>query len=255
MNFDLLHTLEAARDAGRPVVLATVIRVSGSTPRHAGSSMVIDASSTEGTIGGGAFEFRVIDEARTLLTDMRAETRIVDVHLVRDLGMCCGGRMEVFLEKFTPKPTLWIVGVGQTGDYLAHFASQAGFQVHLVPTPQAAIPDQRLSQTTNVWPGSPTEVMSKIAESDSVIIMTRDHSLDFHCVSEALDPPRSFVGMIGSRQKRERLVDFLTAQAVEQSMISRVRSPVGLDLAAVTPAEIALSIVGELVRIRRGPGP
>ena len=106
MNRSILSALESAYDDKTPVVLATVIQVSGSTPRHAGAHMLISDDRIWGTIGGGAIEHRVMMDARTLIADPSRETHMVDVHLVRELGMCCGGRMQVFLEKIMPEPRL-----------------------------------------------------------------------------------------------------------------------------------------------------
>ncbi len=121
-----------AERRGLPFVLATVVEAGGSTPRAAGARMMIDANDTMGTIGGGALEKRVIDDARNLLSEQKQSTHMVSVHLVRDLAMCCGGKMSVFLEKVDPSPTLWIYGAGHVGTQLAHTAQLAGFAVTVV---------------------------------------------------------------------------------------------------------------------------
>ena len=171
--------------------------------------MVIDRDNTVGTIGGGAFEFRVIEDARALLGDPQNETRLVDVHLVRDLGMCCGGRMEVFLETIRPTPMLRIAGVGGTGSHLAQFASEAGFEVQVIPTDKAGIPPTLSTGAFDICSDQVLDAIAKIEAPDYLVVMTRDHTLDFECVARALATPCAFIGMIGSHHKRERLRHYL----------------------------------------------
>src|SRR5882762_3869109 len=120
-------------DEGRPFVLATVIDASGSTPQKPGSKMVVlQGGERRGTVGGGAIEQQVVDAALALLSDAQAQSKLVETHLTHDLGMCCGGKMRVFLEKHGAAAHLWVFGAGHVSKELAALANGVGFRVHVV---------------------------------------------------------------------------------------------------------------------------
>src|SRR5438270_3735630 len=130
---ELFSDIAKLVEEGRPFVLATVVDSSGSTPQKPGSKMVVlERGETRGTVGGGAIEQQIIEAALLLLEDPSATSKLVETHLTHELGMCCGGRMRVFLEKHGAAAHLWIFGAGHVARELATLAQRVGFRVHVV---------------------------------------------------------------------------------------------------------------------------
>ncbi len=232
---------------------ATVIDTGGSTPRLAGAVMAVTRSQQVGTIGGGAFERHVMAAARALLLDAARSTERIDVHLVRDLGMCCGGRMEAFLNKIEPDAELLVFGAGHTGTELAHLAARAGFHVTVVDGRAEWADAGRFPPEVTVLDAEPEDHLRRHppAASTFCVVTTHDHALDEALIRAlSVDPPH-YVGLIGSRGKWARFRARLTERGVSEAFLEAVRCPVGLDIGATTPAEIAVSILGELIAWRR----
>lgn len=251
----LYRQLSALERARTPFVLATVTDTGGSTPQLAGAVMAVCDATFHGTVGGGFFEQRVIEVARALLTDPARRVDGVDVHLVRDLGMCCGGRMKVFMQKVTPAPRLRIYGAGHVGTALAAMADLAGFEVTVVDARAEWADAARFPSTVTVADEEPEDhLRAQPPDADTrVVVVTHSHPLDEALVRMlAQDPPR-YLGVIGSRAKWARFVTRLTARGVDAAWLATVRCPMGLDIGAVTPEEIAVSVVAELVAHRHGP--
>ncbi len=251
--FARLAALEAA---DTPFVIATVIDAGGSTPRVAGARMAIWADGFAGTVGGGAFELRVIETSRALLAGPGQVERL-DVHLVRDLGMCCGGRMTVFMEKVEPRPPLRIYGAGHVGTALAGIAAAAGFAVTVIDARAEWADPARFADDVAVEDAEPEDHLRAHppAPGEYVVVVTHDHPLDEALVRlmlPAIETAPRYLGLIGSRGKWARFVKRYRARGFDDAQIGRVRCPVGLDIGASTPAEIAVSIVAELVAQRRG---
>jgi len=243
-----------AEKAGRPFVMATVVESGGSTPRTAGARMLVEADRTVGTIGGGALEHHVIDQARTLLDGRGPTTQMITVHLVRDLGMCCGGKMKVFLEKTDPRPRLWIFGAGHVGTELATVAHVAGFDVAVVDERAEWAAAERFLDGIEVNDEDPIDFIKSTppAETDFVVIMTHSHPVDEAVLRALADRPLRYLGMIGSRGKWARFRNRLSARGLDAERIDRVHCPVGLDIAALTPGEIAIAVAAQLISVRRG---
>ncbi len=248
-----LAELEAAR---RPFVLATVVDTGGSTPRLAGAQMAVRDDDIHGTVGGGAFEQRVIQVARALLADPRRRVETLDVHLVRDLAMCCGGRMSVFMQKVDPAPPLRIYGAGHIGTALARVAALTGFEVTVVDARAEWADPERFPLDVTVVDAEPEDHLagSPPGPVESVVVGTHDHALDEVLVRRLAGHSARYVGVIGSRGKWARFVSRLTARGVDPAFLERVRCPMGVDIGAVTPEEIAISVTAELVARRRGQG-
>ncbi|MFN3202010.1 MAG: xanthine dehydrogenase accessory protein XdhC [Bradymonadia bacterium] len=254
MTQGIFSTLARLAEGRASFVVATVIGAGGSTPRLAGAQMVITADDFEGTIGGGAFEWEVMRLSRALLEDDNRRVERLDVHLVRDLGMCCGGRMEVFMQKHTPAPRLRIYGAGHVGTVLAEGAAKAGFEVMIVDGREAWAQEARFSAEVHVVDADPVEhLRASPPEADErVLVVTHDHALDEDAVRHLVGGAASWVGLVGSRGKWARFRNRLEARGITREALDRVRCPVGLDIGALTPEEIAISILAELVAHRRG---
>lgn len=253
MSADLFHELSSLAAEGRTFVVATVVSTSGSTPQKPGSRMVVlEDGALRGTVGGGAIEQQVVEAARALLQSTETH-RLLQTHLTHELGMCCGGSMQLFLEKHVPAARLWVFGAGHVAREVAALAGNVGFRVTVV--------DERAEwATAERFPSSARMVRHPAAVATELpggpdcyfCVMTHDHPLDQEVVEALLPKAAAYVGVIGSRRKAERFRQRLRAAGFEAAQLERLRSPMGLPIQALTPAEIAVSIVAELVATRRG---
>lgn len=253
---DVWRALLEWRGRRRPFVLATVVASRGFTPRKPGARMLIAADGgTVGTIGGGAIERKVMDEARALLA--RGGTALIETHLTRELGMCCGGEMSVFLECMTAAPRLHLFGAGYIAKPLAAIAAGCGFDVEVIDARPEWATEARFP-TSRVTVRAP-EVYARELDTtadDYAVIVTHDHALDQQIVQALLPRPLRFIGMIGSVPKYRKFVLRLRARGFPEDQIARLRTPLGADIGAETPEEIAVSVMAEIVAVRRGvPAP
>jgi xanthine dehydrogenase accessory factor len=248
---DVTLALAALLDSGRAGALATVIKTTGSTPQVPGARLLLLADgSSVGTIGGGAIERKVLEALSELLAG--GEPRVLACDLARDLGMCCGGSMEVFLEPVRAEPRLTLFGAGHVAAPTAALARSVGFDVVVV--------DEREALNTSArFPGCRLELadvksaLDALApgERDYLLIVTHDHRLDEEALRFSLKTRARYIGLVGSRRKVYRLLERVVAREGRVDL-TRVYAPVGVDVGAVTPGEIAVSIVAELVALRRG---
>jgi xanthine dehydrogenase accessory factor len=241
---------------GLRAALATVIRTRGSVPRHAGSKMLIfPDGSIEGTIGGGEMESRVIQESIQALAD--GQTRVLQYSFndpeKGDPGVC-GGEMEVFVEPLQPRPSMIVIGAGHVGQAVAHLARWLGFRLVVsddredFATP-AVIPDadEYLTCSLEELPGKIV-----IDEQTYVVLLTRGVTVDIAGLPALVETPAPYIGVIGSRRRWEVTVKELREMGIEEDRIARVTSPIGLELGAETPEEIAISIMAEIIMLQKG---
>jgi xanthine dehydrogenase accessory factor len=236
--------------------LATVVRTSGSTPQQPGARLLLrEDRSTLGTVGGGAIERVVLEALEQALSGSEPELLIRD--LAHDLGMCCGGRMEIFVEPIRPVPRLWLVGAGHVGKATARLAGSVGFEVHVIDEREELNTIERFPDCQLVL-GDPREELAKLTlgDDDWVLIMTHDHQLDEAALAATAGKNARYVGLVGSKRKVFRLLERVRAKHNGDFPLERVFAPVGLDIGAVSPEEIAVSILAELVALRHGrPAP
>lgn len=261
-DFGDWHKVKSVRDVVQAVLelltrrergaLATVIRVSGSTPQQPGARLLLREDGSQlGTVGGGAIEKAVLEALRKAIDGERSELFVRD--LAQDLGMCCGGRMEIFIEPILPAPRLWLLGAGHVAKPTAALALTVGFEVLVV--------DEREElNTPERFPGcqlllhDPSDALahSQLDQRDWVVIVTHDHQLDERALDAASGQTARYVGLVGSRRKVFRLVQRVNLKRQGDVPLDRIYAPVGLDIGAITPEEIAVSIVAELVALRHG---
>ena len=245
---DLYSEIARLSAQGACFVLATVVQTGGSCPQKAGAKMLVLADGAlKGTIGGGAIELQIVTEAKALLADKGPATRLVKTNLVADLGMCCGGTMDVFLEKTGPGDRLLLFGAGHVGKALAALARGAGFHVAVADSRADWLSAERFPDCERLQ-GDPAQTARDAAldEGSCVCVLTHDHGLDQDLVQILLRRPHRYLGMIGSR---------LEQLGFSADEIARVKSPMGVPIGAQSPEEIAISIVAELVAVRHGaPG-
>lgn len=250
----LFAEIAQLEDEGRPFVLCTVMAAHGSTPQKPGSRLVVLADgSLRGTIGGGAIEKQVVDAALALLSSETEETKMFETHLTHDLGMCCGGRMTVFLEKHGAPATLVVFGAGHVAKELAALAHRVGFQVTVVDERAEWLNAERFPSATRRLE-QPDVVAKSLAGGRHTFccVTTHDHPLDQACVEALVKTPLAYLGVIGSRRKALMFRQRMAAAGFPEEEVQRFESPMGLDINALTPAEIAVSIVARLIAVRRG---
>lgn len=238
---------------GRPFVLCTVTASHGSTPQKPGSRLVVLADgSLKGTIGGGAIEKQVIDAALALHADPARETATLETHLTHDLGMCCGGKMTVFLEKHGAPVQLVIFGAGHVAKEVAALARHVGFLVTVVDERGEWLTAERFPSVSRRL--EPPEVVAKALPGGPEVyacVVTHDHPLDQACVEALLGKPLAWLGVIGSERKALRFRQRLEAAGFAKDAVARFECPMGVAIEALTPQEIAVSIVARLIAVRR----
>lgn len=252
----LLRALVAAVDAGEPVVLATVVDTCRSTPRHAGSKMLVYADGrSRGSVGGGAVEARVVREALAALADGRA--RLLRHDLLEGDGderEMCGGEMSVYLEPQLPPPTVMVVGCGHVGSAVVELAHWLGFRVVATDDRPELVTRERLPDADVLVPGAVDEALRRVrVTADTHLVVTsRSVRIDVEALPLLLGTPAGSIGVLGSRRRWEATRAALLARGVPEESLRRVEAPIGLALGAETPREIALAILGQIVAGRRG---
>ncbi len=237
------------------MALATVIQTKGSVPRHEGSKMLVFADARiEGTIGGGDMEARVIKEALKSLEDGRCRVLSYAFRNIEkgDVGVC-GGEVEIFLEPICPRPKVIVVGGGHVGRAVAHLAHWLGFRVVLSDDrPDFATADAVPDADEHVL-GPLSELPSRIQldQNSYVLLTTRGIPVDLEGLPALLSTSAAYIGVIGSRRRWEVCAQELRRKGISDEKIARVTSPMGLDLDAESPEEIAVSILAEIIMLRR----
>jgi xanthine dehydrogenase accessory factor len=252
--FDEIAALSAS---GTPFVLATVVDTGGSSPQKPGARiLVLGDGSLRGTVGGGAIEHQVVEAARALLTDAERTSQLLETNLGRDLGMSCGGKMTVFLEKLVSPHRVLVFGAGHVGRALAGFARGAGFAVSVADARAELLTEERFPGVERLV-GDPREAARSAPAGGRVFVcvMTHDHALDQELLELLLPRPFGYVGVIGSRRKAERCRQQLASKQFAPEAVARLRSPMGVEIGAQSPEEIGLSIAAELVAVRNGLDP
>ena len=245
--------LEVLKGGGRGA-LATVVRTAGSVPQPPGARLLLRPDDTTvGTVGGGAIEHAVLEALREARRS--GQSQLVARDLGYDLGMCCGGRMEIFVEPVEGAPRLWLFGAGHVARPTAALARQGGFEVTVIDEREALNTEDRFPACQREV-NEPTALLrrSALGERDWLLIVTHDHRLDEELLELAIQsrPRPRFIGLVGSQRKTFRLLQRISGRLGAPPELDRVYAPVGLDIGAVGPDEIAVSIVAELVALRRG---
>jgi len=250
------RTLARWIDEGAPCALCTVVRVEGSVPRRPGARLIVRQDGTAaGTVGGGALELEVTREARALIA--RGEPRLLSFKLKPDLGMLCGGAAEVFVEPMQPPDRLYLFGAGHIGQALAPMAARVGFAVTVVDGRPELASRERFPEASAFVHGFEAEQWGSLPfdeERTYCVVVSPGHAIDFAVAREVLRRPTRFVGMIGSAKKRQATDASLREAGISAERIATLHSPIGEPIGAETPEEIAVSILAELVRVRRSRG-
>ena len=236
-------------------VICTIIRSEGSTPRHAGSKMLVyEDGRVTGSVGGGELESRIITVALEVMQDGKPRLLEYDMSDPNrgDPGVC-GGRVEIYMEPISPKPTLVVVGAGHVGQAVAHLAHWLGFKVVVSDDRPEFCNLEVIPDADEFYPCPLEELSDKftITHSTYMVLTTRSVDIDVPGLPAILDSPAAYVGVIGSRRRWETARKQLEESGVQSDQLERVQSPMGLDISAETPEEIAVSIMAEIIKTQR----
>ena len=253
MNDDSAIFSEAARlaDSGSPFAITSIIAAQGSTPRSTARMLVRGDGSTLGTIGGGIVEAKVISEALACIETGRSRTTRYSLDSCSgqdSIAMLCGGSMEVFIDVAASRRRVVIIGAGHVGFALARIADFAGFRVVVVDERRELVTKARFPMASELFCDEDLAEALKLLPMDpdaAVVIAT--HSDDERALRTMLGGQWAYLGMLGSRRKVKILFDKLRLEGFSESLLRRVRAPIGLDIAAETPEEIAVSIMAEIL--------
>ena len=253
---DVYEEIVRLRHEGRKGAVATIVNVRGSIPSFATAKMLVrDDGSIVGTIGGGCVEAEVWQAAREAMESERPRTLTFNLNQnpKYDTGLVCGGTLEVFVEPVLPPGVLYIFGAGHVAHSLYKVARIAGFEVVVADDRESYANRERFPEARDVYADDFERMMSQIVpnENSYIVIVTRGHRDDMRVLRWAMNTPARYIGMIGSKRKVISVYRELEKEGIAREKFGRVHAPIGLDIGAITPEEIAVAIVGELIAIRR----
>ena len=252
---DIFEEILRMRRAGRRGALATIVHTNGSIPSFESSRMLVrDDGSIAGTIGGGCVEAEVWAAAKEVMDaeQPRKMTFNLNHDADYDAGLICGGTLEVFVEPILPQPTLYIFGAGHVSLAVSRIASEAGFAIAVIDDRESFANVERFPMASQVHT-SYADSFERIHPNSSsyLLIVTRGHKDDMRVLAWAVNTDARYIGMIGSKRKVLSVYKALEKEGYAPEKFERVHAPVGLDIGALSPEEIAVSIVAELIAIRR----
>jgi len=253
---DIYQEIVRVKAEGEEAALVTVVGASGSTPREEGAKMLVRLdSSILGTIGGGSLEAQIIMEAVKVIKQGKPK-RIrwsLTASEAEEEGMVCGGDLEVFIEPILTSPTLYIFGGGHISLALAKMGRLCGFNITVVDDRAEFASAERFPEAEVIFAEGFTKSFPrvKIDKSSYIVIATHSHQHDEVVLEWAVGTPAKYIGVIGSRTKNETIFSHLRARGISQEQLDRVHAPIGLEIEAQTPEEIAVSILAEIIKLRR----
>jgi xanthine dehydrogenase accessory factor len=252
---DLFEEIVRMRRAGQRGALATIVHTNGSIPSYESSRMLVrEDGSIAGTVGGGCVEADVWAAAKEVIRteQPRKMTFNLNHEASYDAGLICGGTLEIFVEPILPQPVLYLFGGGHVATAVARIAHQAGFAIGIVDDRDTFANTERFPMAAEIHV-SYEEAFTKIQPNAStyIVIVTRGHKDDMRVLDWAVGTPARYIGMIGSRRKVVSVYKALEKEGHALEKFERVHAPVGLEIGALTPEEIAVSITAELIAVRR----
>jgi len=252
---DLFEEIVRMRRTGRRAALATIVHTNGSIPSYESSRMLVrEDGSIAGTIGGGCVEAEVWAAAKEVMQKESPRKMVFNLNneASYDNGLICGGTLEVFVEPILPQPVVYLFGGGHVSTAVAKAASAAGFGIAVVDDREAFANAERFPMAQEIYTGY-EDAFQKIHPNASsyVVIVTRGHKEDMRVLAWAVRTEARYVGMIGSKRKVLSVYKALENEGYKADEFERVYAPMGLQIGALSPEEIAISIVAELVAVRR----
>jgi xanthine dehydrogenase accessory factor len=252
---DLFEEIVRMRKAGQRGALATIVHTNGSIPSYESSRMLVcEDGSIAGTIGGGCVEADVWAAAKEVMSNEtpRKMTFHLNNEASYDNGLICGGTLEVFVEPILPQPVAYIFGGGHISMALAKSANAAGFGIVVIDDREQFASSDRFPMAQDLYT-SYEDAFVRLAPNTSsyLVIVTRGHRDDMRVLAWAVRTPARYIGMIGSKRKVLSVYQALEKERYSPEEFSRVYAPMGLEIGALSPEEIAISITAELVAVRR----
>jgi xanthine dehydrogenase accessory factor len=255
---DIYDEIVRLRKSGQRCALATIVQVNGSIPSYESAKLLVrEDGSFLGTVGGGCVEAEVWTAAREAMDTGQPKhlNFALNQDAAYDSGLICGGQLNVFVEPILPQPRAIIFGAGHVSKSLSKVASLAGFATVIVDDREQFANRDRFPEADEVHAGEYENVFSQLQVTDScyLVIVTRGHRDDLRVLRWAIHTPARYVSMIGSRRKVLGVMKELEKEGVPRHAFDRLFAPMGLDIGAVSPEEIAVSVVAEMIAVRRNP--
>jgi xanthine dehydrogenase accessory factor len=255
---DIYEEVVRLRRLGQKCALATIVQVNGSIPSYESAKLLVrEDGSMLGTIGGGCVEAEVWNVARDVMQSERP--RHMNFSLGQDAaydnGLICGGQLSVFVEPVVPQPRVYVFGAGHISKSISKIANMAGFASVIVDNREAFANRDRFPEADEIFAEEYEEVFPKIPIRDTsyVVIVTRGHRDDMRVMRWAVGTNAKYIAMIGSKRKVIGVVKELEKEGIPREAFDKVFAPMGLEIGAEMPEEIAISVVAEMIAVRRAP--
>jgi xanthine dehydrogenase accessory factor len=257
MNKEVFVAVTEALDRGESAAMVTIVSTTGSTPQRVGAKMLVFGDGrTVGTIGGGCYENDAFWKAREAITNRKPQLvhYELDDDFAQETGLICGGQMSVYIEPIEPSPELYVLGAGHVGFHLANMAHEVGFRVHVIDDREKFANRERFPNAAEVVAEDIPSWIERtpLPPHAYVVVVTRGHNNDLDAIRPLLPRELRYLGLIGSKAKVARLQDQLLSEGMDKALLTHMHAPIGLDIGAVTPQEIAVSILSELIAVKHG---
>jgi xanthine dehydrogenase accessory factor len=255
---DVYDELVRLRKLGQKCAIATIVQVRGSIPSFESAKLLVrEDGSMIGTIGGGCVEAEVWNAAREVMETEKSKHMSFNLgqDAAYDNGLICGGQLDVFVEPVIPAPSAIIFGAGHISKSLSKVSSLAGFSTTIVDNRESFANRERFPEADEIFAEEYEEVFPKLTVHDStyLIIVTRGHRDDMRVLKWAATTPARYVAMIGSKRKVISVIKELEKEGLSREQLDRIYAPMGLEIGAVSPEEIAISVAAEMIAVRRNP--
>jgi xanthine dehydrogenase accessory factor len=255
---DVYDELIRLRRLGQKCAIATIVQVRGSIPSFESAKLLVrEDGSMVGTIGGGCVEAEVWNAAREVMETEKPKHMSFNLgqDAAYDNGLICGGQLDVFVEPVIPPPRAVIFGAGHISKSLCKVASLAGFSTTIVDNRDSFANRERFPEADEIFAEEYEDVFPKLTihESTYLIIVTRGHRDDMRVLRWAATTQARYVAMIGSKRKVISVVKELEKDGLSRRQLDRIYAPMGLEIGAISPEEIAISVAAEMIAVRRNP--
>lgn len=253
---DVYEEITRLRKAGIKGALATIVNVRGSIPSFESAKLLVrEDGSIVGTVGGGCVEADVWAAARDVMQEEKSRRLTFNLNNdpSYDTGLLCGGTLEIFVEPILPTPYVYIFGAGHVSLSISKVATIAGFSTIIIDDRDAYANKERFPEAVEIYAEEYEKVFDRLLPNSSsyLIAVTRGHKDDMRVLRWAVGTAARYVGMIGSKRKVIECIRFLEKEGIPAEQLARVHAPIGLEIGAIMPEEIAVSVVAEMIAVRR----
>jgi xanthine dehydrogenase accessory factor len=255
---DIFEEIVRLGRLGQKCALATIVQVRGSIPSFESAKLLVrEDGSMVGTIGGGCVEAEVWNAAREVIATEKPKHMNFSLgqDAAYDNGLICGGQLDVFVEPVIPQPAAYIFGAGHISKSLSKVADLAGFRTIVIDDREMFANRDRFPEADEIHAEEYESVFSKLPvnETSYIVIVTRGHRDDMRVLKWAVETSARYIAMIGSKRKVINVIRELEKEGIPANAFERIFAPMGFEIGAVTPEEIAVSVVAEMIAVRRNP--